>query len=151
VLSLRRCPRHKQPPQRAPAPAELPEPPQGAPAPAELPEPPRYFACSGGVRAPPNPIIPRLLDGASQQKNTLFIEFWRGSGGSGRVKIDAPPVHIWCFLKHMFLLVFLPLLDDREDESEEAGYFSKADPPLGVSKSRNRRSANQKRGSVFEK
>ena len=28
----------------------------------------------------------------------------------------------------MFLLVFLPLFDYREDESDESGYFAKTDP-----------------------
>ena len=33
----------------------------------------------------------------------------------------------------MFLLVFLPLLEHREDESDESGYFAKTDPLfLGV-------------------
>ena len=30
----------------------------------------------------------------------------------------------------MFLLVFFPLLEYREDESDESGYFVKTDPPF---------------------
>ena len=79
---------------------------------------------------PSEPLHSSTSGGGFAAKNTLFLEFWRGSGGGGRVKVDVPPVHIWCFFKHVFLLVFLSLFDDREDERDESGYFSKTDPPF---------------------